>query len=131
VGYFDSSAVEDPYFFGFHGWFGRGTARYFVSPVTRLQFDAQWMSITGDYDQKGSVLTLVGTAEHQFASSPFAGFASVRWDQVDSFTTRDFNALQATVGMRFHFGGSALENDRNGATMDVIPMPTLFVRHVF
>jgi hypothetical protein len=130
VGYFDSSAVEDPYFFDFHGWFGRGTARYFVSPATRLQFDAQWMSIAGTYDHKGSVLTLIGTAEHQFTSAPFAGFASVRWDQVDSFTTRDFNAFQATIGMRFHFGGSAFDNDRGGATMDVIPMPTLFVRHV-
>jgi hypothetical protein len=131
AGVFSSTAVNDPYFFDFHGWFARATARYFLTPRTRMQVDAQWTSITpGEVGDGASAFTLIGTVERQFANAPFAGFVNVRWDRVDHDNLRDIDALQTTIGLRFNFGGNAFENDRDGATMDVIPLPLLSVLHV-
>ncbi|MEJ0013678.1 MAG: hypothetical protein WDM94_13890 [Bauldia sp.] len=109
----------------FGGYFARGAARYFVTPMTRLQFDAQWTSFSNT-DDWTNALILAGTVEHQFAATPFAGFANVRWDHLEHGGNRPLTATAVTFGIRAYFGaGSTLDNDRNGATMDVLPMPIL------
>ncbi|MEJ0013679.1 MAG: hypothetical protein WDM94_13895 [Bauldia sp.] len=123
-----SKGRENDILLTFNGWLARGTARYFATPDTRLQFDAQWMSLSLPTGH-GDVLSLVGTAEHRFAATPFSAFVSGRWDRV-SHDPFNFSAAQVTFGARFYFGGNAFENDRSGATMDTLPMPALWLRPI-
>jgi hypothetical protein len=110
----------------FDGFFIRGTARAFVMPNLRLQFDTQWSRLNNT--DRIDILTLIGTAEYRFQNHDLSAFASIRWDWADPVANQRYDTTRFLVGIRGYFGsGSLLENDRRGAPMDVIPFPPLYV----
>ncbi len=103
--------------------FVRAVARYFIQQNLRLQGDVQWTSLV-DGGLDADILTLVGTVEYRLSQVPLSGFASVRWDSMSG--DFDVDATTFLIGIRGYLGsGSLLDNDRNGAPLDVLPFPAV------
>jgi hypothetical protein len=121
---FSTSRIDNGWL-DFDGYFVRGSARYFATPNLLLQADAQLAEFDG-FDHFAA-LSLRGLAEYRFSGAPFAGFASVRWDQINPDVNRPYSSTTVMFGIRAYFGSDSIKaNDRRGAPMDVMPFAPTF-----
>jgi hypothetical protein len=94
------------------GWGVNAEARYFVHDNFRLQGNVGWATIDGDAGDD-DVLTLGAGGEYQFAAVPVSltlGYAHSEFDQAD------FETDTVSVGVRWNWGGTLRDRDRNGAS---------------
>lgn len=87
-------------------------ARVFLNDNFRLQGNLGWASIdAGAVDDDAFTFGVGG--EYQFAAAPIsitAGYARTEFD------TANFESDAITVGVRYNFGGTLRDRDRNGAS---------------
>ncbi len=94
------------------GWGVNAEARYFVTDNFRLQANVGWASIDSDAGDDDATQLGVG-GEYQFNAIPIsiaAGYAHTE------FSDADFEADTVTVGVRYNWGGTLRDRDRNGAS---------------
>lgn len=87
-------------------------ARVFATDNLRLQANAGWASIDfggGDDD----ALTLGVGGEYQFAALPISIVAGYNHTELD---TANVESEALTVGIRYNWGGTLRDRDRNGAS---------------
>ncbi len=94
------------------GWGVNAEARYFVHDNFRLQGGLGWANVeSGGADDDAFVYGAGG--EYQFAAVPVsvaAGYARVEFDE------SSFEADRFSLAVRYNWGGSLRDRDRNGAS---------------
>lgn len=94
------------------GWGVNGEARYFVSDNFRLNGNLGWANIEYGGDDDDAFSYGLG-GEYQFASLPVsiaAGWSHVEFDEVDT------EADTLSLAVRYNWGGTLRDRDRNGAS---------------
>jgi len=97
---------------GADGWGVNAEARYFVNDNFRLNANVGWATIDSDFGDDDATQLGVG-GEYQFNAIPIsvaAGYAHTE------FSDADFEADTFTVGVRYNWGGTLRDRDRNGAS---------------
>jgi hypothetical protein len=109
-------------------WMGqlRAEGQWFLTNDTVAIADAMWSHVNFSGDV-ANILTLQGQLQHRFNGGPFSGFVRGRFDHVSGdFIERD--QFAALLGVRVQAdppGSTEISHRRNGAGMDVLPMPIL------
>ena len=118
-----------------NGFFGRGVARWFVTPDSRFQVEGAYAQFDRDHDfdeiniwQWGARYDFVWSGIPLIDTLPlFVGYRGVYREACD-FPTDDGNATDHTlmIGTNFFFGGGGSatlkDQDRYGATLDTPPI---------
>jgi hypothetical protein len=104
------------------GIFGRGVARFFMSPNTKLQ--AEFSVLSGDADgDSGEVIGWGAEIEHQVSTWPDSGVSGyVAYSGLNAeFDGDEQTEQRIMVGIRvaMNSGATLLDKDRTGATLDL------------
>ncbi len=99
--------------FGSDGWGVNAEGRFFINDNFRLNANIGWANI--DYEGFGddNALTYGLGGEFQFAAAPISvglGWNHLEFDEVDT------EADTVTVALRYNWGGTLRDRDRNGAS---------------
>jgi hypothetical protein len=115
-------------------WFVRGTGRYYATPNLRLEGTVQYSSGSHDFTAAPALnvgfntLLWRGKVEYKLPTSPFSIFGAYQGTR-SSFLdvpspiggNEGVTDHRLLVGFRIYFGDNTLlQNDRSGATLDVI-----------
>ena len=108
--------------FGQNLWFVRGVGRYFLTPNDKLQAEVGYAAgrFTGDSDLSAT-WNWGASYEHRFPG-PLSGFVEYAGFTNSNRSGDGYRATENQVmgGVRINFGtGTLLQNDRNGATLDM------------
>ena len=99
----------------------RGQGQWFMTDNTAILGDVMWTSI--DLDGSATDLALIGTLMHRFDGTPIAGFAKVRWDQMDgSGYSASATTVLAGICIIADPPGSTLRSGLQGVPMTVEPI---------
>lgn len=97
-------------------------ARYFVHDNFRVQGNLGWASIDAGAGDDDAFVYGIG-AEYQFASTPISIGAA--WNHAE-FSDSNFESDALTLGVRYNWGGTLRDRDRNGASQADITGAGLF-----